>query len=307
MGEVLNYVEMTLTQIQVLDRQRTVFFLPVSPIEVHGPHLPLGMDVFVGQEVGRRVEAGLRDAHPELTLVDLPPLFCGSDALPVAGSLSVEAGGLAAVLYDYAKGLARQGFKYLVLLDNHGGPRHHLGISAAAAKAWRMHSFYVLCPFIEIYRRMVRDDPELLAMTGLSHGTCGDDEDNHAGTNETSLYLAMGRGKPGGYENIPASSLPPLNGLAGLVDGVGKAVCRLGATETGLDLRHLAKVLAWTGGKPFLPYMGSPAAASAGAGEAMMKAHVAITRRLLEEALAGRTVCQKPILSSLAFLRRLPE
>lgn len=303
----MEYVKMSLTDLESLDRRTTVAFMPVSPVEVHGPHLPVGMDVLVAEEVGRRVRARLMEQHPELTLVNLPPLFCGSDALPVPGSISVEAGGLTAVLYDYAKGLARQGFKYLVLLDNHGGPRHQLAISSAAEKAWRKLEFYVLCPFIEIYGRMVRDDPELLSITGLARGTCGDDEDNHAGTNETSLYLAITGAAPPSYDGIPPSVLPPLSGLPGLLDAVGALLKRLGAVEMGPDLQHLAKVLAWTGGKPFLPYLGAPGASSPEAGEAMLKAHVHFTLRLLDEALSGKRVRQRPILSSLAFLRRLPE
>ncbi|MEX0974983.1 MAG: creatininase family protein [Bacillota bacterium] len=305
----LEYVDLTLRDLPSLDRDKTVFFMSVSPIEVHGPHLPLGTDVMVAEEVRKRVQNELGQSRPDLTLVNMPPLYCGSDALPVLGSISVQAGGLSSVLYDYARALSRQGFKYLVILDNHGGPRHHMGIDAAARRAWSKHRFHLIDPFIETYKRMIRHDPALLSMTGLKDGACGDDADNHAGTNETSLMLAIygeGREIPG-LDQIPASLPSQLRGVPRLVDSVGAALHSLGATHAGTDLKHLAQVLAWTGKKGFLPYMGAPSAATREAGEAMFRAHVKITIYLLERALAGESGLPTPVLSSLSFLRRLPE
>ena len=304
----IEYVKMSLTDLEKLDKDKAVLFLSVGPIEVHGPHLPVGTDLVVAEEVRRRTQKELAALHPELVLVDLPSLYCGSDALPVPGSISVRATALESVLFDYAKGLARQGFTYLVVLDNHGGPRHGLAIFAAARRAWREFKFCVVHPFADIYKRMIRDDAELLAMTGLTAGMCGDDSDNHAGTNETSLMLAIAKdGSLEGRLNIPASVPPALRGLPKFLDRTGALAAKLGAKETGQDLRHLAQTLAWVGERPLIPYMGAPALASPQAGEAMLKAHVDITLRLLERALAGEEVLPAPLLCRLAFLRKLPE
>jgi creatinine amidohydrolase/Fe(II)-dependent formamide hydrolase-like protein len=257
----------------------------------------LGTDVFVAEAVRERVQAELAQSRPDLTLVNLPPLYCGSDALPVAGSISVQAGGLSSILYDFARSLSRQGFKYLLITDNHGGPRHQLGIDAAARKAWGKHRFCLIDPFIETYKRMVRHDPGLLSMTGLAPGACGDDADNHAGTNETSLLLAIfgDRRKIEGYRQLPPSLPVPLQKLPRLL------------ARFGGDLAHLAGLLAWTSRKSYLPYMGAPAAATPEAGEAMLRAHVKISIYLLERALTGESGLPTPLLSFLSVLRRLPE
>ncbi|MGE5578812.1 MAG: creatininase family protein [Bacillota bacterium] len=302
-----NYVEMTAPEIALLPREKTVFFMPVSPIEVHGPHLPLGTDVLVAQEVQRRLQAELSTCRADLTLVNLPPLYCGSDALPCPGSLSVQASGLSWVLYDFARGLSRQGFRYLVISDNHGGPRHHLAIDAAARKAWRKLQFYLIDPFIEIFRQMVSVSPALREETGLASGACGDDTDSHAGTNETSLFLAIAgetRNREE-YAQIPPSTPSSPSGPAKLVSSVGRLVSRLGGP--GADLEHLARMLQWTGQKGFRPYLGAPAAASPEAGEAMLRYHVKIAMSLVDRALSGEPALPRPILGWLAFLRRLPE
>jgi creatinine amidohydrolase len=51
MAEIISYVRMSLPEIEALDREKTIFLMAVSPIEVHGPHLPLGTDVFVAEEL----------------------------------------------------------------------------------------------------------------------------------------------------------------------------------------------------------------------------------------------------------------
>lgn len=302
MTALLQYVEMTLTDLQRLDKAQTVFLMAVSPIEVHGPHLPTGTDVIISSELVRRYADALRQAHPELTLVALPPLYAGSDALPVPGSLSVQAKGVQGVLEGYADGLAGQGFRYLFVADNHGGPRHHLAIESAARRAWKRHRFYVIDPFEVEYRRMCHLDPGFLAETGLGPGTCGDDSDAHAGTNETSLILAIDPRLAQGHREVPVSVPPPakLRFLAGLA-GV------FGGTRVRADLRHLGNTLGWVTQKGMKPYMGDPSKATAEAGEAMLKARVKIAMELFEEALRGQKVDTRPMLWGLRVLKHLPE
>jgi len=137
----------------------------------------------------RRYQAALAEEYPDYTLVLLPSLYVGSDALPAKGSLSVPAPVMREVLLAYVKGLAAQGFRYLFLADNHGGPRHQLGMEVAARKAWKKYRFYLVNPFNLEFRLMVQHDPGFLRDCGLRPGSCGDDADAHAGTNETSLML----------------------------------------------------------------------------------------------------------------------
>jgi hypothetical protein len=37
--------ELTAPEVDALDRNRTVFILPVGMLEIHGPHLPIGTDL----------------------------------------------------------------------------------------------------------------------------------------------------------------------------------------------------------------------------------------------------------------------
>lgn len=304
MAQLLSYVRMTLPEIEALDRSRTIFLMAVSPIEVHGPHLPLGTDVFVAGELLRRYAAALQQEYPEYTLVTLPPLYLGADALPVKGSLSVPAPLLKKVLLSYVKGLAAQGFRFLFLADNHGGPRHQLGIESASRRAWRKYRFYLINPFNHEFRLMVRHDPAFLEETGLGPGTCGDDADAHAGTNETSLMLRVDPEQVRDSWRTVSPSLPPPP--ARVVLFLGRVLSIFSRTLGG-DLEHLAYTLAWVRDPRMKPYMGAPARAGAGAGEAMLQARTRIAMDFFRRALRGEEIRIAPLLWGLRFLQVLPE
>lgn len=304
MADMLSYVRMSLPEIEALDRAKTVFLMAVSPIEVHGPHLPLGTDVFVSEELLQRYAESLHEEFPDYTLVALPSLYLGSDALPVKGSLSVPAPLLRKVLLAYAGGLAAQGFRYLFLADNHGGPRHQMATEAASRLAWRKHCFYLINSFNHEFRLMVQHDPVFLKDTGLHPGSCGDDADAHAGTNETSLMLQADPEQVRGNWRTAEPSLPPPG--VGAVLFLGR-VFSIFSRTLGEDMKHLAATLAWVGDPQMKPYMGAPALASAEAGERMLQARTAIAMRFFRHAIAGKEVRITPLLWGLRLLQILPE
>lgn len=314
--EVMKYVEMSLPELRALDPGKTVFVISVSPIEVHGPHLPVGTDVFISDDLAARYVAELHNRRPDLRFVRLPSLYVGADALPIAGSLSVPAVHLEGVLKAYGQGLAKQGFCYLFVADNHGGPRHQMAVEAAARTLWRRYRFYLIDPFGADFRYMVQHDARFMSRTGLGPGICGDDPDSHAGTNETSLMLACSPGRVRkDYRSVKASLPPARRGAAKFAGGLATIVRLLGGRTLGRDLDHLANTLAWVSDPEMVPYMGDPSKSTREAGEAMLAARVEVAVDLFERALASgaepesmrQPVHIEPMLWGLRVMRRLPE
>lgn len=303
MARILRYEELAYTELAELPRDKTLLFMVLSPLEVHGPHLPLGTDVMIAEYIMRRVESELAESRPDIIVVEMPSIPLGSDPLPVLGSIEVKPGRLAGLLYDIASSLAQQGFRSLVVFDNHGGPRHQLAIYKASVKAWRKHGFCLLDPFIAVFKMMVKHHPRLMELTGLPPGRCGDDEDMHAGTNETSLMLVA---RPDSvrpiYRELEPSRIPPHRGSAKLVLRLSSLLQRLGLKGAAEDLRHLANTLSWVNTKPITPYLGAPAEATAGAGERMIQAITKLVLEAIDEILDGKCSIEKPMLSFLSFL-----
>lgn len=299
----INYAELTMSGLRGIDPRQTICLMAVSPLEVHGPHLPVGTDVFVGEKLQEEYCRAI-GRYPGFRLLLLPPLYAGCDPLPLKGSIPIRAKTLESLLWDYVRGLAGQGFRYLIVCDNHGGPSHQIAMEIVAGRAWRRYGFAFINPFNVVFRKMVQHDHDFLNLVRLTPGTCGDDPDAHAGTNETSLMMASREDLVGDWKGVPPSLPPERTGLAALAGRLGGMLGRLGLKGIGAELDHLASLLAWTGSPGMLPYMGLPGMASREAGERMIKGHVSIAMDLLEEALAGKKPSTRPMLWWIRAFRR---
>lgn len=296
MSGIIKYVELTQRDLQKIEAEKTICLMSVSPIEVHGPHLPLGTDVVIAEMLQREFCKALNDRYPEYNLLVFPPLYAGCDALPVKGSISVRSKTLERLLEDYTGSLACQGFRYLVVCDNHGGPSHQIAMEMAARRAWKRYRFALINPFNVIFKKMVRLDPSFLEITGLKPGECGDDADCHAGTNETSLMLAANSDLVRDFKKTPAVSPPQKTGAAALAGWLGNFLYNIGAKNIAADLKHMANLLAWVSAPDTPSYLGSPGLATPGAGRKMVKGHVAVMLELVSEALSGRKPRTDPML-----------
>lgn len=100
----------------VRERGAAVALLPVGSLEQHGPHLPLTTDTLVASAVAARIA----QVHPVRVL---PPLTisCSHEHAAWAGTVSISATTLVAVVADVAASLRAAGTTALVLVNAHGG------------------------------------------------------------------------------------------------------------------------------------------------------------------------------------------
>jgi len=291
-------------QLQALDRERTIALMALSPLEIHGPHLPIGTDVIVAEELQRRVIQRLQERHPELDFLLLPSTYLGADTVPIPPSVNVDSRALYYLILATGRSLAVQGFHYLFITDNHGGPRHQIAIEKAVRQLYRRYRFAVVAPFLHFCRRMTELDPELLQAIGAGPGSVGDATDIHAGTNETSLMLAIAPGKVApSAQTLPLVAVDPKPGVGGLLRRLAVVVRAFGGRQLARDLEHLAVLLNWTGMKEKMPtYIGNPSLAKAEAGHRMLEAHAEMGVLMLERVMAGEPPFSQPVLWGLRFI-----
>lgn len=187
--------ELTYTAIHRLIRTRAIAFLPVSALEVHGPHLPLGMDQFMARWMAEEPGRRFAERHPDWTVVQLPLLPIGADELPLPGTIEASAGTVYRSVLAHGRGLVRAGFENIVVTNGHGGPRHAAALEAACRKISRQHGVRMFTPSILTLHRIVtgqrRERVEQLLgrpldereQVALLRG-------EHAGAWETSFMLA---------------------------------------------------------------------------------------------------------------------
>jgi creatinine amidohydrolase len=111
------YTLPTATAVEEQDRAADVALLPVGAFEQHGGHLPLSTDSMLAGIIAERLAR-------EYGLLELPPVSIGCshehEGL-LAGTVSISAGTLYAIVSDIAASLERSGIRKLVVISGHGG------------------------------------------------------------------------------------------------------------------------------------------------------------------------------------------
>jgi len=163
--------------------------VPVGALEAHGPHLPLATDVIIAEGLARRAAAAL-EAEGRAAAVAPAVVYSVTDyAGGFAGTAGIPAEVAAAHVRAVVDGLARAGFRRVVLANAHLEPAHVASLRAAVEG-----TVAALADCTE--KRFARTLTE-----EYKRGAC------HAGSYETSLVLAE---KP---ELVRAerAGLPPLH------------------------------------------------------------------------------------------------
>jgi creatinine amidohydrolase len=166
----MRLAELTSPHLEALRERRPVALWPVGAVEPHGPHAPLGTDTLISVGMCERAAARLDDPPA----VVLPALAFGVTryGAAFAGAIGISEATLRAVVLDVAAALDQQGFRRLVIVNNHFEPEQVATLRAAAADAGAL--------YLDLVRR--RNAQRLT--DEFRRGSC------HAGRYETSLVLA---------------------------------------------------------------------------------------------------------------------
>jgi len=188
--------EMSTPALDALDRTRTVVVLTVSPLEEHGPHLPVGVDAFAARHFAEVIAERVVAARPGWSVVLLPTLHLGSFTFDSVGTITVRQRVVRDAVVDYGESLARAGFRHILIANGHAGPGHLTALDEAAAIVSRRHgvtmaSFTGHLAWEFLRGRFVeRIEAELnRGLTDTERAALA--EDAHGGWWETSLMLLL--------------------------------------------------------------------------------------------------------------------
>ena len=204
--QLLRWETLTKRRFDELDRGRAVVLVTCSPLEVHGPHLPLGADALQGEGLAERALRFLPDAHRSRTFLKLPFVYAACDGVPQPGTLAFRASTTIRVLEDLGRSLAAQGFRDILVSNFHGSPRHFLAIETACDRVARATGARMLSLFSMMVSRLNGGGSELGGVLGHLPGVRPEDfaGDTHAGLVETSQLLALhGAWVDPDYKSLP--------------------------------------------------------------------------------------------------------
>lgn len=189
-----------------------VLLFPVGSTEPHGPHAPLATDPIISEGMCERAARALAD-DPGIRPLVLPTLAYGVTRFTRSfpGAIHVDEDTLHAMVVGVCTSLIGQGFRHIVLVNNHFEPEHvqtlHRSIDTVQERTG------ALVGYLDLTRRSrARELTE-----EFRKGEC------HAGRYETSLVLAD---HPGLVDEDTMRTLPyvPINLAAGIAAGAKEFV-----------------------------------------------------------------------------------
>jgi creatinine amidohydrolase len=217
----IEYELMTVGEILDAKRQASLAFAPVSPIEWHGLHLPVGTDGLHAHHVAVRVAR-------EVGGVVLPTLFLGTETVRLPGtdseqlgalglddharvagmdfpdfpvkSLYIEESAFGVAVRELVQVLAADSFRLIVLVNGHGATNHMRTLERIAREETRRDEVTVLSLMVWVAPPPPNRSP------------------GHATREETAIMMAIAR-EHVRLDQLPTTDVPLPYAEYGIVDG----------------------------------------------------------------------------------------
>lgn len=113
---------------KAFDRSQTVL-IPIGSTEQHGPHLPLGTDWMIAEELAKRVTPRV-----DVITTQVIPIGYTEHHMDFPGTISVKMNNLTGYMTDVCESLVRWGSKRIVFMNGHGGNLESLTQVAGAMR-----------------------------------------------------------------------------------------------------------------------------------------------------------------------------
>ena len=203
--------DMTYPDVEQAVRDGAVALWALGVIEQHGPHLPLGTDVYVPMARLRRARQLL--AERSIRSLIVPPFYWGVNHVTglFPGTFHLRPEIMIEVMLDTFRSLKKDGFQRVFCLSGHGDALHNRTIDSAVVRARAEIAIDASVVLSEgLAKRLGLDAAQPHLVITPTERTPGKFMDVHAGDWETSIVL-------GAYPDLVkadlAATLPPTNFL----------------------------------------------------------------------------------------------
>lgn len=186
MKSILDY---SWKEISSLPKDKTILFLTVAPMEEHGTHLPIGVDIQLGEYWQQQTIEELKCNYPDYYFISIPFLSVAAGSMKgFPGCVYIKPKLLRKVIFEILKNIQTWEVKNLLIIASHGDPFHNMAIEKACDKINKRFGTRYISPmgaffsYKELHINLELGDEIERMITSFP-------EDFHAGWIETSAML----------------------------------------------------------------------------------------------------------------------
>jgi creatinine amidohydrolase/Fe(II)-dependent formamide hydrolase-like protein len=185
-------------QIDTLPKLKTVFFFPVGPLEDHGPHLPVGLDLQEAELLCHLSAERLESEMPGWVGVIMPRLALGVESNTTRMALTVRSYILRDCLVDLCKGLVDLGFVHFACFSGHLGPKQLTAIEDAGVFLRRQNRWNRMKSRVVFTRStpkptLISVSSALVGIKDFKSAPLWPDPLEHGGKRDTSVALLVSK------------------------------------------------------------------------------------------------------------------
>ena len=171
------WAEMSWRDFAAADMGKVVAVLPVAAIEQHGPHLPVGVDMFINEGYLARAASRIPDDMPVLIL-PMQAIGKSNEHTEYPGTLTFSMETVTRAWTEIGDSVARAGCRKLIFMNSHGG---NVPVIDAVVRELRVRHGMLA---IHAAWHRLGYPADLFSSVERAHGI-------HGGDAETSLMLAF--------------------------------------------------------------------------------------------------------------------
>lgn len=198
-----NLSMMTWKEIKALDKEKSIAFVVLAPIEEHGCCLPLATDLLEGEFWCRGAMSKIEESlDAECFYLPTFPVAAAS-VTEFYGSIHFTMKTTCAVTLGILESLRCMDFKHIIVIASHADPQHQIAVEKAVRKVNRKYGICAISPMGPIFMGAGVEQSESVREVQKNHA-----DDFHAGWIETSSLLDMDKSYVrDGYDSLPDSKI----------------------------------------------------------------------------------------------------
>lgn len=187
----LNIMEINWLEVKQCNKEKTIVFIGFAPIEEHGRHLPLGVDVYETQYWMDNSLSKLEVEFGEHTFLTMPVITFGhANMKGLPGNIHLSQQLLYELVLATVNNIIEWGIKHIVIISGHADPKHTIAIEQVCEKVNNENGIVAFAPMGAIFSGEVaiaeeNQDPD------MKQKMMAFPNDFHAGWIETSNMLEI--------------------------------------------------------------------------------------------------------------------